>query len=93
MSEPIDISGDGKVTKVILQSGVGEETPANGCTVSCHYTGKLLDGTKFDSSVDRNEPFEFELGKGAVIKSWDLCVASMKKGEKVLMTAEADYGN
>jgi FK506-binding protein 4/5 len=93
MSQKIDISGDGLVSKEILQEGVGEETPAAGCQISCHYTGKLLDGTKFDSSLDRNQPFEFELGKGAVIKSWDLCVASMKKGEKCLMTADSSYGN
>lgn len=51
-----------------LKEGVGTETASDGCTVSCHYTGRLLDGTKFDSSVDRKEPFEFSLGKGQVIK-------------------------
>jgi FK506-binding protein 4/5 len=51
----------------------------------------LLDGTKFDSSVDRGEPFEFTLGKGEVIKSWDLGVASMKKGEKCVLTCAPEY--
>lgn len=60
----LDISGDGGVLKEILKEGTGDETPNNGCRVSLHYTGRLVDGTEFDSSVGRNEPFEFELGKG-----------------------------
>lgn len=60
----IDISGDGGVLKEILKEGTGDETPHNGCKVSLHYTGRFLDGTEFDSSVGRDEPFEFELGKG-----------------------------
>lgn len=60
----IDISKDGGVQKEILKEGTGEETACNGCKVSLHYTGKLTDGTIFDSSVDRGEPFEFDLGKG-----------------------------
>lgn len=62
--------------------------------VSLHYTGRLTDGTKFDSSVDRNEPFEFQLNKGSVIKAFDMGVASMKKGEKCFLTCHPDmaYG-
>lgn len=91
MPEQIDLSNDGGVLKEILKEGEGSESPGDNCTVSCHYTGTLLDGTKFDSSVDRGEPFEFQLGKGQVIKSWDIGVASMKKGEKCVLTCAPDY--
>lgn len=60
--EKINITADGGVQKEILKEGTGTETPGSGCDVSLHYTGKLTDGTVFDSSVDRGEPFEFTLG-------------------------------
>ena len=61
--------------------GTGTEAVA-GKTVGVHYTGTLADGTKFDSSVDRGQPFSFRLGGGQVIKGWDEGVAGMKIGGK-----------
>jgi len=87
----MDISGDGKLTKEILIEGTGDK-PQDGVHVEVHYTGTLLDGTKFDSSVDRGEPFKFTLGIGEVIKGWDLGVASMKKGEKAVFTIDSELG-
>ena len=77
-AEVIKITEDGGVTKKILKYGVGDETPSSGAKVQVHYTGTLLNGEKFDSSRDRNQPFSFKLGQGEVIKGWDLgsCVAS-----------------
>jgi len=61
--------------------GTGAQAKA-GNTVSVHYTGTLTDGKKFDSSVDRKEPFSFKLGAGMVIKGWDEGVAGMQVGGK-----------
>lgn len=64
---------------VDVKVGTGAEAKP-GELVRVHYTGWLEDGTKFDSSVDRNEPFEFPLGAGYVIQGWDRGVAGMKVG-------------
>jgi len=78
----------------VLQEGTGKEAE-NGDNVSVHYVGTLEDGTKFDSSIDRGEPFSFDLGASRVIKGWDLGVLGMKIGEKRKLTIPSDlaYGN
>ena len=57
-----------------------------GKKVAVHYTGKLTDGTKFDSSLDRGQPIEFPLGTGMVIKGWDMGIEGMKVGGKRKLT-------
>ena len=80
-----------KIEKLV--EGAGAQAQA-GHVVSVHYTGWLTDGTKFDSSVHRDEPFTFELGCGQVIPGWDAGVATMRVGDKVRMTIppEMAYG-
>ncbi|MCH8989582.1 MAG: FKBP-type peptidyl-prolyl cis-trans isomerase [Chloroflexi bacterium] len=77
----------------VLVAGTGEAASAGKIAV-VHYTGWLLDGTKFDSSVDRGTPFEFPLGAGRVIKGWDEGVAAMNVGGKVELIIPPDlaYG-
>ncbi len=72
---------------------VGEgDTATAGQTVVVHYTGWLEDGTKFDSSKDRNMPFDFNLGAGQVIKGWDEGVAGMQIGGTRKLTIPSDLG-
>ncbi len=76
-----------------LAAGTGA-SPRRGSTVTVHYTGWLTDGTKFDSSVDRDEPFSFVLGESQVIQGWDQAVATMRVGDKARLTIppELAYG-
>ena len=74
-----------------LAEGAGAEAK-KGAQVSVHYTGWLMDGTKFDSSKDRSEPFDFPLGAGQVIKGWDEGVAGMKVGGKRKLTIPPSLG-
>lgn len=69
---------------VKTQDGTGEK-PSKGSTVKAHYTGYLLDGTVFDTSIERGEPIEFVLGVGQVIPGWDEGIAMMSKGEKAVL--------
>jgi FKBP-type peptidyl-prolyl cis-trans isomerase len=74
--------------------GTGEEARV-GTTAVVHYTGWLMDGAKFDSSLDRGEPFEFVIGGGQVIRGWDQGVESMKVGGKreLIIPPSLAYGN
>ena len=78
---------------IIEELSVGEGVEAVvGKQVSVHYTGWLTDGTKFDSSLDRNDPFDFPLGRGHVIRGWDEGVAGMKVGGKRKLTIPPEMG-
>jgi FKBP-type peptidyl-prolyl cis-trans isomerase len=74
-----------------LAKGEGATAEA-GNNVSVHYTGWLTDGTKFDSSVDRDQPFQFPLGAGQVIAGWDEGVCGMTVGGKRKLTIPSDLG-
>ena len=78
---------------IMVKEGSGVQAE-NGKTVSVHYTGKLTDGTKFDSSLDRNQPIEFVLGQGRVIKGWDEGISYLKVGGKATFIIPSDlaYG-
>ena len=95
---PPPVSGEATMTESGLQIidvevGTGAEAQA-GQTVLVHYTGWLADGTKFDSSVDRGQPFPFALGAGQVIPGWDEGVAGMKVGGKrrLILPPDLAYG-
>lgn len=78
-----------KIEDTTVGTGIEAKT---GDLVSVHYTGTLEDGTKFDSSVDRNEPFETPIGQGAVIKGWDQGIPGMKVGGKRRLTIPPHLG-
>jgi FKBP-type peptidyl-prolyl cis-trans isomerase FkpA len=100
VSEPNQIKKEEKINKVTTIQGMKIETTKegtgveikNGQTAVVHYTGKLVDGTTFDSSKTRGTPFEFPLGAGMVIKGWDMGVLGMKVGETRILTIPADLG-
>ena len=77
----------------VLKAGNGA-SPKAGSTVTVHYTGTFTDGKKFDSSVDRKEPFAFVIGVGQVIPGWDEGVMTMKVGgkRKLIIPAKLGYG-
>lgn len=75
---------DSGLTYIITQPGSGEQLKA-GQTVTVNYTGLLTNGFKFDSSVDRNEPFSFPLGAGRVIKGWDEGIQKLRVGDRAIL--------
>ena len=83
------LSGGVRAEDLKVGDGALAETGTN---VSVHYTGWLTDGTKFDSSVDRGEPFKFRLGAGQVIRGWDEGVKGMRVGGKRKLTIPPDMG-
>ena len=87
------VTTDSGLKYIDLKEGDGA-VAKKGDRVSVHYTGRLKDGKKFDSSKDRNEPFDFPLGAGKVIKGWDEGVAGMKVGgtRKLIIPPELGYG-
>lgn len=88
-AEPVKTSSG--LQYVDLVTGDGREAQV-GETAIVHYTGWLEDGTKFDSSVDRGDPFSFRLGAGRVIKGWDEGVVGMKIGTKRKLIIPSDLG-
>lgn len=74
------------------KEGTGDRIVNSGDTISAHYTGKLEDGTKFDSSVDRGTPFTFTIGQGQVIQGWEQGLLGMKVGEKRTLTIPSELG-
>ena len=87
------VTTDSGLKYVELKEGNGA-TPKTGQTVVVHYTGTLEDGTKFDSSRDRDSPFKFQIGVGQVIKGWDEGVGTMKVGDRrqLIIPPELGYG-
>jgi len=97
-AQPTDISNPNNNNPMELkiettQPGTGDQSVKAGDTVSVQYTGKLTDGTKFDSSYDHGgQPFSFKVGAGQVIKGWDQGLLGAKVGEKRTLTIPPDLG-
>ncbi|XP_064420701.1 peptidyl-prolyl cis-trans isomerase FKBP1A [Latimeria chalumnae] len=80
------------VTVETISPGDGRTFPKRGQCCVVHYVGVLQDGTKFDSSRDRNRPFKFKMGCGEVIKGWEVGVAQMSVGQRARLTCTSDFG-
>lgn len=94
MSDANVVTNPSGLKYIELEEGTGA-TPEPGQTVVVHYTGTLENGTKFDSSRDRNSPFEFKIGVGQVIKGWDEGLSTMKVGgrRQLIIPSELGYGS
>lgn len=79
------------LTYIVTRQGTGKQLKA-GDTVLVHYTGLLTNGTRFDSSLDRNEPIAFPLGQGRVIKGWDEAVAKLRVGDQATLIVPPQLG-
>ncbi|XP_060775580.1 peptidyl-prolyl cis-trans isomerase FKBP5-like isoform X6 [Neoarius graeffei] len=92
-SQGLDITPnkDRGVCKIVKRHGTESEKPMIGDKVCVRYTGKFLNGKTFDSSLDQKEPFVFNVGKGHVIKAWDIGVHSMQKGEVCILMCKPEY--
>ena len=84
------IHRDGGFSVAILNDGIGEQI-AKGTKVSVHYTGKLQDGTVFDSSIPRGQPLEFNVGTGQVIKGWDVGICMLQYQQKAIITCPPEW--
>ena len=85
------VTTESGLTYIITQRGTGAQLK-DGDNVIINYTGLLTDGTKFDSSLDRNEPFSFPLGAGRVIKGWDEGFAKLRVGDHAILTIPPSIG-
>lgn len=94
MSDANAVTTPSGLKYVELKEGTGA-TPQSGQTVEVHYVGTLEDGTKFDSSRDRGQPFSFKIGVGQVIKGWDEGLSTMKVGgrRQLIIPSELGYGS
>lgn len=82
---------DQGVIKVVKCPGLDGDRPMIGDTVTVHYTGKLLTGKTFDCTRERKEPFHFKVGKGQVLRAWDISVLSMQRGEVCMFLCKPEY--
>jgi peptidylprolyl isomerase len=92
--EEVKLTEDGGIVKRIFEFGDAlDPQPEKGQKVYAHYEGRLeSNGKVFDSSYKRDEPFEFTIGVGQVIKGWDIGMMSMRIGEKAELVIQSDYG-
>ncbi|XP_057701845.1 peptidyl-prolyl cis-trans isomerase FKBP5 [Corythoichthys intestinalis] len=87
----VTMKKDQGIIKVVKRQGIDGELPMIGDRVTIHYTGKFLNGKKFDCSRERKESFSFNVGKGQVLKAWDIGVLSMRRGEVCTLLCKPEY--